>query len=122
MQGGGGGQAMKAALAWIAEERIRQAQVRGDFDDLPGQGRPLVFDDDPLAPEELRTAWRLLKGAGLVGPGTPFDGPMPNSFAAMMALVDRRRDRDDSRDARHRAMVWLAAEARRRRWRDNDGS
>lgn len=113
---------MKAALAWIAEERIRQAQARGDLDNLPGQGRPLVFDDDPLAPEELRTAWRLLKGAGVVGEGTRCPGPMPASFAAMMALIDRRPDRDDSRDARHRAMTWLAAEARRRRWRDDDGS
>ena len=113
---------MKAALALIAEERIRQAGARGEFDDLPGRGRPLVFDDDPLAPEALRTAWRLLKGAGVVGPGTAYDGPMPNSFAAMMALIDRRRDRDNPYDPRRRAMTWLAAEARRRRWEKDDGS
>ena len=106
---------MKAALAWLAEERIRQAQARGEFDDLPGQGRPLVFDDDPLAPEELRVAWRLLRGAGLVGPGTHYEGPMPTSFAAMMAMVDRSRGGDDPYDPRARAMQWLVAESRRRR-------
>lgn len=113
---------MKMALAWIAEERIRQAQARGEFDDLPGQGRPLVFDDDPLAPEELRVAWRLLKGAGIAGPGTRFDGPMPNSFAAMMSLIDRARDRGDSRDGHRFVLMQQAAEARRRRWRADDGS
>jgi len=113
---------MRGALAWIGEERIRQALARGDLDDLPGQGQPLVFDDDPLAPAELRTAWRLLRGAGIVGPGTHHVGPMPGSFAAMMALVDRQRDRDDSRDARRRVMTRLVAEQRRRRWRVEDGS
>ena len=109
---------MQAALALIAEERIRQAQARGEFDYLPHQGRPLVFDADPLAPEELRVAWRLLRGSGLVGPGTHYDGPMPNSFAQMMALVDRSRDRDDPYDPRARSMKWLLAESRRRRWRE----
>jgi len=61
-------------FAILVEERIRQAQAKGAFDDLPGAGRPLVLDDDPLAPEELRVAWRLLRGAGLVGPGTDYDG------------------------------------------------
>lgn len=113
---------MTTALAAIAEERIRQAAARGEFDDLPGQGKPLDLDDDPLAPLELRTAWRLLKGAGLVGPGTSHDGPMPNSFAAMMALVDRQRDRADPYDARRRALTWLAAESRRRRWKPGQGT
>lgn len=110
---------MKAALAWIAEERIRQAQARGEFDGLPGEGQPLVFDEDPLAPEELRVAWRLLRGSGLVGPGTDYDGPMPNSFAAMMALVDRSRRSNDPYDPRTRARNWLLAESRRRRWGRN---
>lgn len=113
---------MKAALTLIAEEKIRRAEAEGEFDDLPGRGRPLVFDEDPLAPEDLRTAWRLLKGAAVVGPGTAYDGPMPNSFAAMMALIDRTRDRDDPYEPRRRARQWLAAEARRRRWGKDDGS
>lgn len=30
----------------IAEERIREAQARGEFDDLPGAGAPLELGDD----------------------------------------------------------------------------
>ena len=52
----------------IAEQRIREAAQRGDFDDLPGAGKPLDLDDDLLVPEELRMAYRILKNAGFVPP------------------------------------------------------
>jgi hypothetical protein len=52
----------------IAERRIREAQARGDFDNLPGVGLPLELDDDALVPEELRAAYRVLKNAGFLPP------------------------------------------------------
>ncbi|HXV11255.1 MAG TPA: DnaJ family domain-containing protein [Burkholderiales bacterium] len=52
----------------IAERRIREAQQRGEFDNLPGSGAPLALDDDRLVPEELRVAYRLLKNAGFIPP------------------------------------------------------
>jgi len=52
----------------IAERRIREAQERGEFDNLPGAGAPLDLDEDPLIPEELRVAYRLLRNAGYVPP------------------------------------------------------
>ena len=33
-------------LAVIAERRMREAMERGEFDDLPGMGKPLVMEDD----------------------------------------------------------------------------
>jgi len=55
-------------LELIAERRIREAQDRGDFDNLPGAGAPLELDDDTLVAEDLRVAYRILKNAGLVPP------------------------------------------------------
>ena len=52
----------------IAEQRIAEAIERGEFDDLPGSGEPLALHDDPLIPEELRMAYRILKNAGFVPP------------------------------------------------------
>jgi hypothetical protein len=49
--------------AW-AEQHILDAQKKGEFDNLPGMGAPLVLDDDSAVPAELRTAFRLLKNAG----------------------------------------------------------
>ena len=52
------------ALQYLAERKIAEAVARGELDNLPGQGRPLDLDDeDPLWPEEVRMARRILKNA-----------------------------------------------------------
>jgi hypothetical protein len=56
-------------FAVIAERRIQEAMERGEFDDLPGKGKPLdLEDDDPMVPGELRMAYRMLKNAGMLPP------------------------------------------------------
>ncbi|MCK9985985.1 MAG: hypothetical protein AzoDbin1_02457 [Azoarcus sp.] len=50
----------------LAEQRIADAIRRGDFDRLPGAGKPLVFDDEPFQSPEQRMANRILKNAGFV--------------------------------------------------------
>jgi DnaJ-like protein len=52
---------------WV-EDRIRAAVARGEFQGLPGEGRPLQLDDDLLVPPELRMAYRILRNAGAVPP------------------------------------------------------
>ncbi len=52
----------------IVEERIREAQMKGDFDNLPGAGKPLEEDNDHHVPGELRLAYRILKNAGCLPP------------------------------------------------------
>ena len=51
----------------IVEERIRKAQEKGELDNLPGQGKPLAFDE-PEIPEEMRLAYKVLKNAGILPP------------------------------------------------------
>ena len=53
-------------LELIAERRIGEAVANGELDNLPGAGKPLELDDDPLVPEDLRLAYRILKNAGFV--------------------------------------------------------
>ena len=50
----------------IVERRIAEAKERGDFEDLPGAGKPLSLDEDCLVPKELRAGYRLLKNAGYI--------------------------------------------------------
>ncbi|HEY7698968.1 MAG TPA: DnaJ family domain-containing protein [Vicinamibacteria bacterium] len=53
-------------LERIAEERIREAMERGDFDDLPLSGKPLPLESNGFVPEDLRLAYKLLKNAGFL--------------------------------------------------------
>jgi hypothetical protein len=48
----------------IAARCILEAIGHGEFDDLPGKGRPLHLADDTLIPAELRLAFRILRNAG----------------------------------------------------------
>ncbi|MFH1156019.1 MAG: DnaJ family domain-containing protein [Pseudomonadota bacterium] len=51
----------------IVEERIRKAQEQGELENLPGQGKPLTFEDADI-PEDMRLAYKILKNAGFLPP------------------------------------------------------
>lgn len=57
-----------SVIQFIAERRIEEAQARGEFDDLPGRGRPLELEDMSHVPEELRMAYKILRNAGCLPP------------------------------------------------------
>jgi Domain of unknown function (DUF1992) len=48
------------------EARIKQAIERGEFDDLPGKGKPLDLDAYFAVPEDLRMAYAMLKSSNFV--------------------------------------------------------
>jgi hypothetical protein len=52
----------------IAEEKIREAMARGEFDNLSGAGKPLALEDDSMVPEDLRVSYEILKNAGCLPP------------------------------------------------------
>lgn len=60
--------AMFTGFEKIVEERIRRAQKKGEFENLDGAGKPLVFEQDQAVPEDLRLAHKILKNAGCVPP------------------------------------------------------
>ena len=52
----------------IAEERIKEAQRAGAFDNLPGKGKPLNLEDLSWVPEDLRIGYLVLKNAHVLPP------------------------------------------------------
>lgn len=57
---------IKTGYESIAEKRIRTAMEQGEFDNLPGHGKPLEFEDDSNIPEDLRLSYKILKNADCV--------------------------------------------------------
>lgn len=57
-----------SAMEIIAEQRIAEATERGEFENLPGMGKPLILEDDSHVAPELRMAWKILKNANCLPP------------------------------------------------------
>jgi hypothetical protein len=48
------------------EQKIREAMARGEFDNLPGKGKPLDLEAYFNTPEDLRMAYSILKSNDFV--------------------------------------------------------
>ena len=105
-------------FAQIVENRITEAIARGEFDNLPGAGKPLDLDDDLLVPEEERIAFRIMRNAGCVPP------EVERLAELERLLANQGPDDDQGASARRlRALVMqLESEGRTatatRAWRD----
>lgn len=67
----------------IAERKIKEAMARGEFDNLPGRGKPLVMEDLSGVPDELRMAYKIMKNAGCVPP----EVELTNEVASLRRLI-----------------------------------
>ncbi len=82
-------------FATIAERRIQEAIANGDFEHLPGAGKPIDEEQDAWVPEDLRMAYRILKNAGCIPP----ELELRNEIATMKDLI---RSLDDSPARTHK--------------------
>jgi hypothetical protein len=53
------------AFEKIVEALIKEAMARGEFDNLPGKGKPIDLTEYFETPEEVRLVHSVLKGAGM---------------------------------------------------------
>ncbi|HEY7357157.1 MAG TPA: DUF1992 domain-containing protein [Ktedonobacterales bacterium] len=78
----------------VIEEQIREAQERGDFDNLPGAGQPLKLDENPYAGDRA-LAFHLLQQNGVLPPELEVAREVDADLArAEKLLAALRRERD----------------------------
>jgi len=70
------------------DEVIRQAIENGDFDNLPGKGKPLDLSEWANTPEEMRMAYSVLKSSGY----TPSEVVINNEIGELKALIKETTD------------------------------
>lgn len=89
-------QRQKPPQRWrdVIEEQIRAAQERGDFDNLPGAGKPLQIDENPYAGDRA-LAFHLLQQNGLLPQELDIGHEVDVDQARADALLaELRRERD----------------------------
>jgi len=82
------------------DEQIRDAQERGEFDNLPGSGKPLNLDDALFAGDKA-LAYSLLKQNGYAPPEIELAKEIRSQFEKAQAKLEKlRRQRNSLRTRR----------------------
>jgi hypothetical protein len=71
------------AFERIVETLIKEAMERGEFDHLPGRGKPIDLTEYFEAPEDIRMANSVLRGAGM----TPREVDLLKEIAELKQLL-----------------------------------
>jgi len=99
--------------SWV-DQQIREAQERGEFDNLPGTGKPLDLAPNPYA-QEQELAFKVLKDAGYAPEWIELDKAIRHRLESTRAVLQRQWE---WREARLRELAGLTdrwAEAERER-------
>jgi len=76
------------AIAWIAEQRIRETMDQGLFDNSPCRGRRVDLEESESIAPELRMAFKVLKDAGCLPP----EVELRREVASLSELLDTLAD------------------------------
>lgn len=75
----------------LVEETIRNAIAAGEFDNLPGKGKPIDLSEWQRTPETLRMSYSILKSAGI----PPAEVTARNDIASLKARIQGEADPDE---------------------------
>ncbi len=78
----------------IVEAMIKEAQERGDFDNLPGRGKPIDLTSYFEMPEDVRVAQSLLKNAGMRSPEVQLLKEITELRQVLSAVSDENKKQD----------------------------
>ena len=101
----------------IVEAIIKDAMERGEFDDLPGKGKPIDLTEYFDTPEEVRLANSMLKNAGM----TPREVDLLKEIAelkqVLAALVDEKKKREIAKQIQQKQVEFSLMLERQKRQR-----
>lgn len=79
------------SLDRIVEALIKKAQERGEFNDLPGKGKPIDLTTYFETPEDVRLAQSVLKNAGIKSPEVQLLTEIAELRHVLHAVVDEQK-------------------------------
>ena len=78
------------AFQLLAERRIQEAMRQGQFENLPGKGKPLKFEDDSMVPDDLKMAYKILRNAGFIPPELQAEKEIKQAMDLLEGLQDEK--------------------------------
>jgi hypothetical protein len=73
------------------DKMIREAREKGAFDNLPGKGKPIQWEDESLVPEDQRLANHLLRSNGFTLDWIQLGQEIEAAYEALSQRLERAR-------------------------------
>lgn len=99
----------------IVEALIKDAQERGEFDNLPGKGKPIDLSEYFETREDVRMTMSVLKNAGMTSPEVQLLKEIAELRQALAALVDEKKKEDVQKKIQEKQMEFNLMMERQKR-------
>ena len=101
----------------LVESIIREAQERGEFENLPGKGKPIDLSTYFDTPEDFRMAYAILKNAGMNSREVDLLKEIAELKQILPALLDEKKKKEVSKEIEKKQIEFSLMMERQRRQR-----
>ena len=101
----------------LVESIIKEAQERGDFDNLPGKGKPIDLSAYFDTPEDVRMAYSVLKNAGMNSHEVDLLKEITELKQVLPALLDEKKKGEIQKEIEKKQIEFSLMMERQRRQR-----
>jgi len=99
----------------LVESMIKDAQERGEFDNLPGKGKPIDLTAYFDTPEDVRMAQSVLKNAGMTSREVDLLKEVAELKQVLAAAVDEKKKQEIRKEIEKRQIEFSLMMERQRR-------
>jgi hypothetical protein len=103
----------------IVEALIKEAQERGEFDNLPGKGKPIDLSSYFETPEEVRLTQSVLKNAGMTSPEVEILKEIARLRQVQAAVTDEAKKQEIRKRIEQKQMEFNLMMERQKRQRSS---
>ena len=88
----------------IVEALIKEAMERGEFDNLPGKGKPIDLTEYFETPEDIRVAYSVLKNAGMTSREVDLLNEIAELKQILAAVLDENKKQEIGKQIQERQL------------------
>ncbi len=101
----------------IVEAILQDAMERGEFDNLPGRGKPIDLTEYFQTPEEVRLAYSVLKNAGMTSREVDLLKEIAERKQMLAAVPDEKKKQEIARQIQQKQVEFNLIMERQKRER-----
>jgi hypothetical protein len=101
----------------IVEAIIKEAMERGEFDNLPGKGKPIDLTEYFETPEDVRLANSVLKNAGMTSREVDLLKEIAELKQILVAVLDEKKKAEIEQQIRQKQVEFSLRMERQKRQR-----